>query len=155
MGEDRPSNAREFIRERHDRHVAVRSLEQPLEPMAEWGLALGEPWQSGARPMDQECPQVGIAAFADAEQLRFPAGRRLARDQPQPRGKVTATGEGSGIADRCHKSRRREYPVPGILINRRVVSSARARSESSWSKSDIRRSMPRRAGGCFGGTNSQ
>jgi len=71
MRKDRPNNAREFICQRYNRRFAECSLDQALEPTAEWGLTLGEPWQVGARPKDQQCPQVCVAAFVDAGSFGF------------------------------------------------------------------------------------
>ena len=76
----RPSDARKFVGQRYDHDIAVRSCEQGLKPTAERRTFLGETRKSRARPVDEQHPQVAIAAF-DAQQPRFPLSRRLTRDQ--------------------------------------------------------------------------
>ena len=75
--DDAHSNLREFIDFRyrspygpcklvgqgygHD--VTVCSRKQSLNPPAEWRIFLGETRESRARPMDQQHPQVTVAAM--------------------------------------------------------------------------------------------
>ena len=49
--------------------------------------------------MNQDLPQVDVAAFTDAEQLRLTSGRVLAWHNAQPRGEVPALAECCAVAD--------------------------------------------------------
>ena len=64
----------------------------------------------GACAMDQQGPQVGIAALTDAEQHLFAATGILTRNNPEPGRQLSATLEALGIADRCHQRARRDRP---------------------------------------------
>ena len=79
--EHRPSNPRKLVGQRYGHDVAVCSRKQSLNPPAEWRIFLGETRESRARPMDQQHPQVTVAALADMQQPRFSTCRRLPRHQ--------------------------------------------------------------------------
>jgi hypothetical protein len=53
-----------------------------------------------ARAVDEQHPQVPVACFADAEQLRLTAGRMLARHQPEVSGELPPVFEAPRLADR-------------------------------------------------------
>jgi len=62
-------------------NVAVCSRKQSLNPPAERRIFLGKTRESRARPVDQQHPQVTVAALADVQQPWFSTCRRLARHQ--------------------------------------------------------------------------
>jgi len=94
----------------HD--VMVCSREQSLNPPAEWRIFLGETWESRARPMDQQHPQITVTALSDVQQPRFSTCRRLTRHQSQPSCQITTTAERLSISHRRHKGGRRQHPDP-------------------------------------------
>ena len=55
--------------------------------------------------MDQQLPQVLVAAFGDADQARLSACRHLAWHQPEPSRQVAAAREGLRVADRSYQCR--------------------------------------------------
>jgi hypothetical protein len=55
-----------------------------------------------ARPVNQQRPQIDIAAFRDPPQAPSAPTGMLPGHQPQPHRKLAAVLEGVGIADRCH-----------------------------------------------------
>ena len=87
--EHRPSNPRKLVGQRYGHDVAVCSRKQSLNPPAERRIFLGKTRESRARPVDQQHPQVTVAALADVQQPRFSTCRRLARHQSQPSCQVT------------------------------------------------------------------
>jgi len=70
--EHRPSNPRKLVGQRYGHDVAVCSRKQSLNPPAERRIFLGKTRESRARPVDQQHPQVTVAALADMQQLGFP-----------------------------------------------------------------------------------
>ena len=79
--EYRPSNPRKLVGQRYGHDVAVCSRKQSLNPPAERRIFLGKTRESRARPVDQQHPQVTVAALADVQQPWFSTCRRLARHQ--------------------------------------------------------------------------
>ena len=53
--------------------------------------------------MDQQRPQIGIAAFADSQQGLLATAGTLPWHQTEPGRQLSAILEVSGIADRCHQ----------------------------------------------------
>jgi hypothetical protein len=122
--EHRPSDPCKLVGQGYGHDVTVCSRKQSLNPSAERRILLGETWESRARPMEQQHPQVTVAALADVQQPRFSTCRRLARHQSQPSCQVTAAAERLSIAHRRHKGGRRQHADPrdpdqtlgGVLI---------------------------------------
>jgi hypothetical protein len=80
---DRPSNPRQLVCQGYGHDVAMCSRKQSLNPPAERRIFLGKTRESRARTVDQQHPQITVAALADAQQPRFSTCRRLARDPNQ------------------------------------------------------------------------
>jgi hypothetical protein len=80
---DRPSNPRQLVCQGYGHDVAMCSRKQSLNPPAERRILLGKTRESRARTVDQQHPQITLAALADAQQPRFSTCRRLARDPNQ------------------------------------------------------------------------
>ena len=70
-------------------YVAMCSRKQSLNPPAERRIFLGKTRESRACTVDQQHPQISVAALADAQQPRFSTCRRLTRYQSQPSCQVT------------------------------------------------------------------
>jgi len=96
-GQQRPDRAGMLVGYRDRRDILVAALNQGIDPAAVRIVVPGGRLHAGPGAMNQERPQIGITAFADAEQLGFAAARSLARDQPQPGGYLTAIREGLAI----------------------------------------------------------
>lgn len=64
--------------------VESAALDQVSQPSALRVALVAEPSQDRSRTMDQQRPQVRVAAFADARQPRATTGRMLPRHQTQP-----------------------------------------------------------------------
>src|SRR6266403_136570 len=110
--EHRPSDPCKLVGQGYGDDVAVCSRKEGLNPPAERRIFLGQTRESRARPMDQQHPQVTVAALADVQQPRFSTCRRLARHQSQPSCQVTATAERLGISHRRDKGSRRQHADP-------------------------------------------
>src|SRR5262245_22600605 len=80
---DRPSNPRQLVCQGYGHDVAMCSRKQSLNPPAERRIFLGKTRESRARTVDQQHPQITVAALADAQQPRFSTCRRLARHPNQ------------------------------------------------------------------------
>jgi hypothetical protein len=70
--EHRPSYPPKLVCQSHDHDIAVRARKQILKPTAERSIFLGETRESRARPMDQQHPQVAVAALLMRRSLGFP-----------------------------------------------------------------------------------
>jgi len=81
--EHRPSNPRKLVGQRYGHDVAVCSRKQSLNPPAERRIFLGKTRGEPCAAVDQQHPQITLAALADAQQPRFSTCRRLARDPNQ------------------------------------------------------------------------
>lgn len=73
----RPRDPRQLVRQGHDDDVLVLSFQKAARPPTQRRLPPDEVRQRRPGAMDQILTQVAIAAFADAEQARFSAGRHL------------------------------------------------------------------------------
>ena len=67
---DRPSNPRQLVCQGHD--VAMCSRKQSLNPPAERHIFLGKTRGEPCAAVDQQHPQITVAALADARSLGFP-----------------------------------------------------------------------------------
>src|SRR6218665_2512678 len=92
---------------RQHRHIGRSALGQIRHPLGGL-LAIGD---HAARTMNQQGPQVGVAAFADAQHADAPAGAGVLGHQAQPGGKLTASlaalcvahrGYGCGGCEQAH-----------------------------------------------------
>ncbi len=79
--------------------------EQSLGPSAKRRVAFRNVWPSRARAVDQQLAQIFIAPLADAEKLRFAAGRRLTWNQPLPCRKIATVVESFRFSDRRDQGR--------------------------------------------------
>ena len=91
-------------------------LKQRFGPSAERRVALGDIGQRRSRAVDQQLAKISVAALADAEKLRFAAGRELTRNQTQPRRQVATVARRSRP---CRSPR----STPRRLSRRRLGSS--------------------------------
>jgi len=88
-----------LVREGHrgDLGAAPRpELLAPETPAIRFPLA---PAEDGAGPLEQQTPQIGIAACAHASQGGFAAGPLVRRHQPEPRRTMPAVLAGPRIVD--------------------------------------------------------
>lgn len=111
--EHRPSDPSKLVGQGYGHDVAVRSRQQSPNPPAELRIFLGKTRERGARPMDQQHPQVTVTALADVQQPWFSTCRRLARHQSQPSCQLTTRAECPSISHRRHKGGRRQCADPG------------------------------------------
>ena len=116
------------------------AFKQRFRPPAQRRVALSHIGQRRARSMDRLLAEICVAALADAEQLRFAAGRELLRDDAQPRRKITSSIKALRSPDRSGKRRGGDPPNPGIVVSRRASSFSFAQRMNSASKAAIRRS---------------
>jgi hypothetical protein len=107
---DRPSNPRQLVCQGHD--VAMCSRKQSLNPPTERRIFLGKTRGEPCAAVDQQHPQITVAALADAQRPRFSTCRRLARHQSRPSCQITATAERLSISHRGHKGGRRLHVGP-------------------------------------------
>ena len=106
MREQRPDPPRIFVGQGH--HIWVSSMEQLSEPvsrMIRW--ALGDV-DDRARAVNEQRPQIGIAALANAQQRGLAAAGMLLGNQSQPGRQLPAIFELSSIAEGGHQGARRE-----------------------------------------------
>ena len=99
----RPSG--QLVRHRDNRNIAVHPIFQLIHPRVQCqsvSMGLGE---NGSRAMDEQTPEIRIAAFADPEQLRLSSGRVLPWDQAQPGRELMPLDERRSVSDRSHLSR--------------------------------------------------
>ena len=124
-----------------DRDVRMRAIKQRLRPSPEWRVALGDMGQRRSRAVNQQLAQIFVAALADAEQLRFAAGRELPWNQTEPGGEIATAIEAFRLTDggderRGDRSRRSR----GSWSAARATSFSFAQLTNSASNAAIRRS---------------
>ena len=88
-----PGDAGVLGGKRDDRFLVAASSAERASPGAEPIGALGEDVKRGARPVHEQRSEVNIAAFGDASEARFVAGRVLAGHQPEPSTELAAIFE--------------------------------------------------------------
>src|SRR6266566_5007600 len=102
-GKNAPRDAGQLVGERDGEHVVVQPLlgrlEPGLEPVALPALGLD---QHDPRRLDEQDPQVAIAALADIAENGVIPSRDLLGDEPEPSGKVATFGECIPGANRSH-----------------------------------------------------
>ena len=79
----------------------------------------------GARTVDQQCPQIGIAALADAKQSLAAATGVLLGNKSEPGSQLLAVIERLRIASRGHESARHDRADARIFASFRLSSFAR------------------------------
>src|SRR6218665_506891 len=84
--QQRPDRSCHLVAPRHPRHIGRSALGQIRRPLGGL-LAIGD---HAAGAVNQQGPQVGVAAFADARHADAPAGAGVLGHQAQPGGKLTA-----------------------------------------------------------------
>src|SRR5262245_64808238 len=97
--------------------------EKPTQPFPKRRLARRQRWHRCSGAVDEQHPQVFVPSLADAEQLRLAAGRVLLGDEPEPGTKVASTPECRTSPTAATRAVASSTPTPGIVTNRRVVSS--------------------------------
>ena len=113
--QDSPGDPGQLVGECDDDHVAVHAALQLGEPRAE---ALTVPHlaaQHRLRPQDEQAPEMGVAALADAQEARLPTRRMLPGDEPEPSGEVPSVRKRAAVADGGDDGSRRDRTEPRYL----------------------------------------
>ena len=77
MRQERPNNARVFVRQSYGGNIRITPFGHTHQPSGRFfGMAL-EAKQHGTGTVDQQSSQVRVATFTDAEQLFLAAARLL------------------------------------------------------------------------------
>jgi hypothetical protein len=107
--QQRPSDARRFVGERHNRSIETAPSDKCFQPGRSMVVMLGQSADDGACTVDQLAPEIVVGASADAAEPWLAASRILSRHQPDPcchlatRAKLLAVVDGSN--DRCGDDR--------------------------------------------------
>src|SRR4029077_18432918 len=113
MGENAPCDARQLVGKRDRQHIAVQPplgrLDPGFEPVA---LPVLRSDQYDPGGLNEQDPQVAIAAFGDLAEDRAVSRRELFGDKTQPSGEVAAFGERIPGADRRHHRAGDDRPDP-------------------------------------------
>src|SRR4030095_3812169 len=112
-GQHAPGDAGELVGQCDRQHVVMEPLPGRLDPRLEpvpLPVLLSDQHDPGS--LDEEGPQVAVAAFRYRAEDGAIAGRHLPRDQPQPGGKVAPFGEGVAVADCGHHGARDDWADP-------------------------------------------
>lgn len=98
MGQHRPDDSHIFVCQCDGSDVLVASRDEGFEPRIGTDFVFADAYHC-SRTMDEQGPQVTIAALADALQNRFATGGMLSRYQPHPSCHLPTVFEVPGIAD--------------------------------------------------------
>ncbi|CAB3775338.1 hypothetical protein LMG29542_08720 [Paraburkholderia humisilvae] len=134
----RPRCACILCRERRGSDVPVPASTQFHQP----GISHRGPGRSHAYKrtgaVNLKCSQCGIAALADAGQVRRTAQGMLAWHQTQPGSQFAATAESSGVADRGCQGRCGERPHSGYCFEK-LTGRIRTvdRADTAFKPSDL------------------
>src|ERR1700745_4512702 len=109
-----PGDASELVGESDGQHIAVKALPGGLEPAFEpVACPVFRPDQHDPGCLNEEYPQVAIAAPRYAAEDGAIAGRDLLGNEAQPGGKVSAFDEVIAGADCSHHGAGDDWPDPG------------------------------------------
>ena len=97
-GQERPCHPHRFVRQGHGGDIFVAPAAQTLCPPAQSVILVLGCLDHRARAVNQQSTQVGIAAFANAQQLVFAATAMLARNQSTPSGGISPALEHPAVA---------------------------------------------------------
>src|ERR1700738_851482 len=98
VGQQCPGDAGHLVRQRYGHHLERSPRQKLRQPRIFLRVWLAPP-QHGNRPDHKNTPQVAVASLRDRSKLLFTPGRILARDEPNPGGKITPRPEGARIVD--------------------------------------------------------
>lgn len=92
-----PSDAGEFVGQRHDHRVAMLSVKQVTEPRAQQRLASGRDGMAALGPWISSVRWYLLPRLGDAEQPGFAAGGMLPGYEPQPCAEIKGSCEGRAV----------------------------------------------------------
>src|SRR3954466_12787156 len=99
VSQDRPGRARCLVRNRDSRDIGRPPHQKPGQPAPALPMPSGE--RSG--PMDQQCADIAVAAFADPTENLTIAARTLSWYKPEPSREVTTGSKALGVIHREDK----------------------------------------------------
>ena len=103
-----PGDARELVGERDRQQIAMReALGGSFDPRPQSPHRCGRPpHQDDVGGLNEQRPEVFVAALGDLAELGAIAGRLLLRYQTEPSAKIAALTEAAAVADRRHHGAR-------------------------------------------------
>jgi hypothetical protein len=121
-----PGRSHQFVRERDDDDVGMSPRLEIREPPSQPVRLLPMMTADGARPMNEEAPEVGIPALADAPKDGLASRGMLPRHQPEPGSEISPLRKCRSIADGSHEGCGRERtdagyrhePIAGLVVTR-------------------------------------
>src|SRR5262245_22647955 len=123
-GQQRPGDARHLVGKR-DGHDFERSPRQKLRQPRIFLRVLPGPPQHGMCPDHKNTPQIAVALLGNRPKLLFAPGRILARDEPNPGGKIAPNRKAFGSVTVAAIALAPMMPIPGTLSSRLLASFAR------------------------------
>ena len=108
MGQERPNDPGNLVRQSHNSNVPVLCLEQLHQPRRLHPLSRSH----GPSTVDNHGAQIGVASFANTEQSDLAASATLPRYDAQPCRKLPTRPKLASISHRCDDGRSRERPHP-------------------------------------------
>src|SRR6266498_1852419 len=112
-GQNSPGDTRELVGEGNRDFVRMHTTAKAIEPGAKAILVSIQVHEARACAMDQQPTNIGIAAFANAQQRWCAARRILSRHNAEPGCQVPAATELFTVTDRSYESGGAEWPDSG------------------------------------------
>ena len=98
----RPGDASEFVGERYRQQIAMReAFGSSFDPRPQSPHRCGRPpYQDDVGGLNEQRPEISVAALGDLAELGAIAGRLLLRYQTEPSAEIAALTEAIAVADR-------------------------------------------------------